>query len=238
MSSAVSSRAPSPSPSLMSIIYPGFKPPTGRDSLPCTPQLGGQRTIHSSPSSNLFQPIRTSNSSNSIGATEANTPQSTLVTVRAKKSPTPSPDVVELELDLNQTEEQVEGENDDIVTPPSSHSSPLHTTPPPQESSSHQRSRSNEIDYGLSSRSRGISAFRTPSDSITFRPLSVDSVPLPPAGSIPPTASGGPRVRLGSAGSTWLKDESISTFFGPSGTIEQFLHSDEPLLNVHTVTDC
>ncbi|XP_064402995.1 BTB/POZ domain-containing protein KCTD3-like isoform X2 [Halichondria panicea] len=236
MSSAVSSRAPSPSPSLMSIIYPGFKPPTGRDSLPCTPQLG-QRTLHTSHSSNLFQPIHTSNSSNSIGATEASTPQSTLVTVTAKKSPTPTPDVIE-QPDLNETEEQIEGEATDVVSPPSNHSSPVHTTPPPQESSSHQRSRSNEIDYGLSSRSRGISAFRSPSDSTTFRPLSVDSVALPPTGSIPPTAAGEQRVRLGSAGSTWLKDESISTFFGPSGTIEQFLHSDEPLLNVLNVTDC
>ena len=78
MSSAVSSRAPSPSPSLMSIMYPGFKP--GASAVQAgTPtallrSLGGM-------SNNLFQPIRrnsTTGSNLSLSAANSTAATSTL----------------------------------------------------------------------------------------------------------------------------------------------------------------
>ena len=275
MSSAVSSRAPSPSPSLMSIIYPGLKPVSGRDSHSgtplSTPQLG--RMLHTSPSANMFQPIHTSHSNNSLIAPEAVVPPSSLATVSTKKH---SPEVSEPD---HQQEKQEAGRKTSEVETTrtiSSHSSPVHNTPPTVESSTHQRSRSNEIEYILSSRS---SAFRSPSDASSFRPLSVDSTPFPkatPKDSISSTSTEGERSRLGStgersrlgstdersrlgsagershqestgdnwsqlgsAGSTWRKENDssiISEYFGLSEQIEQYLRSDEPLLP--RVTDC
>ena len=230
MSSAVSSRAPSPSPSLMSIIYPDIKPIVGRDSIPSTPQLG-QRTLHTSHSANLFQPIPSSNSSQSIGVTENSVPQSTLVTVAAKQ-PLDSPPIAVPEENVSESEEKVEA---GVVL--SSRSSPMHSPPAHQDLSVHQRSRSNEIDYVLSYDPK-VSAFNTLPDPTSFRPLSVNSTPLPPVTATPPVNTSTERVRLGSAGSAWLKDESISNFFGQSETIEQYLNSEEPLLKVNTVTDC
>ena len=199
MSSAVSSRAPSPSPSLMSIIYPGLKPVSGRDSHTgtplSTPQLG--RTLHTSPSTNMFQPIHTSHSNNSLSTAEAVAPQSSLATVSARR---PSPEVPEP--DQQQEKQEAGRETSEVSTARtiSNHSSPVHNTPPTVESSTHQRSRSNEIDYILSSRS---SAFRSPSDASSFRPLSVDSTPFPkatPKDSVSNTSTEGERSRLGSTG--------------------------------------
>lgn len=230
MSSAVSSRAPSPSPSLMSIIYPGIKPLSGRESLPATPLLG--RTLHSSPSANTFQPIHSSNTNNSFGAPETSgVQQSHLVTVAVKKSP--SRDVQQP--DYNPSEKQAEEETSGITNPLSNNSSsPVHTMLPTVEGSSHQRSRSNEIDYVLSSRPLAISAFRTPSDS--FRPLSAESTPLTlPTGPAMRTSSSEERIRPKSTACLKeLEADStiISEYFGTSEAIEQYLQSDKSLLKV------
>ncbi len=235
MSSTVSSRAPSPSPSLMSIIYPGLKPIPGIDSIPSTPQLG-HRTLHTSPSANLFQPIPTSSSSQSLGVTEnsAAPQQSTLVTVAARQPLNPQrTNKAPSQEDVCRSE--VEADVTVVDSALSSHSSPVHSPPTRQDASIHQRSRSNEIDYGLSSRPKASPAFSNFPDPAPFRPLSVDSAPLPVALITHPAATSEERVQLGSAGSTWLKDESISNFFGESENIEQYLKSEEPL---HIVTDC
>lgn len=62
VSSTVSSRAPSPSPSLMSIMYPGLKAGA------CAPQAGTPTALLRSlgpPANNLFQPIRRNSASGS-----------------------------------------------------------------------------------------------------------------------------------------------------------------------------
>ena len=75
VSSVVSSRAPSPSPSLMSIMYPGLKPLQSSACPPHhTPLMLGRSTCNTSQSSaydSLFQPIQTvsqSPSTNSISS--------------------------------------------------------------------------------------------------------------------------------------------------------------------------
>jgi hypothetical protein len=76
VSSVVSSRAPSPSPSLMSIMYPGLKPPTQAAS---TPTALLRNLGPPPPNNNVFQPIRRnsatgSNLSLSTAAVQVATP--------------------------------------------------------------------------------------------------------------------------------------------------------------------
>lgn len=81
VSSVVSSRAPSPSPSLMSIMYPGLKPPqpSAAASAHHTPSMLSRLAVSNSASQfgaydNLFQPIRVvsqSPSTNSISSSHA-----------------------------------------------------------------------------------------------------------------------------------------------------------------------
>ena len=81
VSSVVSSRAPSPSPSLMSIMYPGLKPPQPSTAASAhhTPSMLSRLTVSNSASQfsaydNLFQPIRVvsqSPSTNSISSSHA-----------------------------------------------------------------------------------------------------------------------------------------------------------------------
>lgn len=85
VSSVVSSRAPSPSPSLMSIMYPGLKPPQPSSATAAgpaghhTPSMPSRLTVSNSASQfsaydNLFQPIRVvsqSPSTNSISSSHA-----------------------------------------------------------------------------------------------------------------------------------------------------------------------
>lgn len=71
VSSTVSSRAPSPSPSLMSIMYPGFKP--GASAVQAGTPTALLRSL-GAPSNNLFQPIRrnsTTGSNLSLSAVNA-----------------------------------------------------------------------------------------------------------------------------------------------------------------------
>jgi len=219
MSSAVSSRAPSPSPSLMSIIYPGLRPASGRDSLQTTPlntPLLSGRTVYSPAT---FQPIPQSSSSQSISTSDTTATTSTLVTVTAKSTATQDPP------DPAPSTEQAVSKTTTSANP-----TPVHNTHP--DFSSHQRSRSNEIDYHTTA-SRPLSAFRTPSDSTTQRPSSVDTASL----NTDRGPSGGIRIRLGSADSKWLQETTniISDYFGSSERIEHYLTSDDPLLRV---TDC
>ena len=219
LSSAVSSRAPSPSPSLMSIIYPGLKPVSGRDSLQGTPLntplLGRPLYGVGKALGNLFQPIRVphSNSNTSITSSDPNgaigpanltsntttaasvskqTTRDETVPITNNQQPVGGSDV-----DTRSDKQRESGEEDQNSTAKSSASplvpteleeehgetvsqktTPVHQKEPLMETSTHQRSRSNEIDYmsadAFNSRSKVTSAFRTPSDS-GFRPLSVDS---------------------------------------------------------------
>lgn len=94
VSSVVSSRAPSPSPSLMSIMYPGLKPPQPSTvaSAHHTPSMPSRLTVSNSASQfsaydNLFQPIRVvsqSPSTNSISSSHAAATVNVNITHEAK----------------------------------------------------------------------------------------------------------------------------------------------------------
>lgn len=217
LSSAVSSRAPSPSPSLMSIIYPGLKPVNGHDSLQGTPLntplLGRPLYGVGGALGNTFQPIRVphSNSNASLSSSDpngiippvlgSNTPTSASVSKQVTKDKETVSDkqqtVGDIDVETRSDQPRESGDEDQNSTTESSipplvpsqlkekqrqvvsrESTPVHKKEQLIETSTHQRSRSNEIDYmsadAYSYRSKGTSAFRTPSDS-GFRPLSVDS---------------------------------------------------------------
>ena len=94
VSSVVSSRAPSPSPSLMSIMYPGLKPPQPSTAASAhhTPSMLSRLAVSNSASqfsayNNLFQPIRVvsqSPSTNSISSSHAAATVNANITHEAK----------------------------------------------------------------------------------------------------------------------------------------------------------
>ena len=206
-SSVVSSRTPSPSPSLMSIMYPGLRQPPGRHSLPGTPCSIG-RLIGSGGGANalgnLFQPIRSSQSSNSLNSSSAVNPVSlqpplTVFSVEEEEEVVPSTQVQGEEEGMEH-EEQRAGDKKELS--PSELDSQEEATAPVNEvasvsedapalkastnssSSIHQRSRSNEIDYtsvgstsrgGLSKRPKSVSAFQSPPGTVRGLPPSADS---------------------------------------------------------------
>lgn len=214
MSSAISSRAPSPSPSLMSILYPGLKPVSGLESLSSTPlntpKLGRHLSGLDIAGSNLFQPIRMphSNSNSSMNVADqgdavdhlvvAVPTLSSLATGDTPTHDTPTQHAPPRAEPHTEGDSIVQREENSVinvlaVSATASHSlqdcleteqrkvlsrehTPVSQKEPLVENSTHQRSRSNEMDYMsvYTSRYKPVSAFRTTSDS-TFRPLSVDS---------------------------------------------------------------
>ncbi|CAI8028013.1 BTB/POZ domain-containing protein KCTD3 [Geodia barretti] len=102
VSSVVSSRAPSPSPSLMSIMYPGLKPPTQAASTP-TALL---RNLGPLPPNNLFQPIRRNS------ATGSNLSLSTAAVQVA------TPPVLNLHEDRSENGDRAGGEDDGVLRQP------------------------------------------------------------------------------------------------------------------------
>ena len=203
VSSAVSSRAPSPSPSLMSIMFPGMKP------APSSVQAGTPTAIIrnlSGLSTNLFQPIRrnsTSGSNLSLSATANPTLQaSTSFSLQVPggraggdRSGVERADIAcqTDPMGVENTEQHKETERSSLgsgvpVARSSSDGAELGLSkirrPKAQWSASlvHQRSRSNEIDYSSS----GVSGSRPNSTTFqsvpgscgnvrAFRPVSVGS---------------------------------------------------------------
>lgn len=188
VSSAVSSRAPSPSPSLMSIVFPGLRLNGGRASHPGTPintpSIGRSTNNASATSSiaaNVFQPIHVSNSSLSVGSSIAQSP-SVVVQVPEDEhvvEPSSEDTTFQVHLEWNQ-----ETDNSESIVGGGEGS---HSLPRPQKKGPahhqdgdtlHQRSRSNEIDYSaIGPSSRGSSsAFKSPpGNARKFRPVSVES---------------------------------------------------------------
>ena len=189
VSSAVSSRAPSPSPSLMSIVFPGFRPNGGRMSHPGTPintpsigRSANNGSTISSIAANVFQPIHVSNSSLSVGSSIAQNPSVVVqVPEDAHVVETSSEDTsFQMHLDWNKetgnSEPSVGGSEGSHSLPRPQKKSPAHH----QDGGDtiHQRSRSNEIDYSaIGPSSRGSSsAFKSPpGNARKFRPVSVES---------------------------------------------------------------
>ena len=205
-SSVVSSRTPSPSPSLMSIMYPGLRQPPGRHSLPGTPCSIG-RLIGSGGGANalgnLFQPIRSSQSSNSLNSSSAVNPVSlqpplTVFSVEEEEEVVPSTQVPQGEEGMEHQEQRAGDKNEQSPSELDSQEeataavneaasvsedAPALKASTNSSSSIHQRSRSNEIDYtsvgstsrGLSKRPKSVSAFQSPPGTVRGLPPSADS---------------------------------------------------------------
>ena len=182
-SSRVSTRAPSPSPSLMSIVFPGLKAHNSHPGTPInTPAIGR------SSSTNLFQPIHSSTSNPSLNSVSNVLIQSPLLAVPIPENATcrlgpilpkihcqDASSQTDLESQQTDSEAQVAGSSSRQQSPEQDEEeSPLCA----KSGNIHQRSRSNEIDYsssGLASRV-GLTAFRSPPGSVkAFRPVSIDS---------------------------------------------------------------
>lgn len=189
VSSTFSSRAPSPSPSLMSIMYPSIRPPVagGRGSITASPlstpllSVGRPRTQAESGShrlSNLFRPISLSRSgsSTSLGEGVASKESVEVATSRGEvleERTTPLVQEEEAE-EAGLSAERQEGE---------ANPGEVLRCRVDAEGSVHQRSRSNEMDY-VSLRTDGerrrpkLYSFRSPPGSMqTFQPLGT-SCPL------------------------------------------------------------
>ena len=192
VSSAVSSRAPSPSPSLMSIMFPGMKQQAATP-IPIKHSIGGLST-------NLFQPIRrnsTTSSNLSISAAANATLQpSTSFTVQTpqgrvdgegkgvgdkwrevEQADMEHSDVgvqTSLNVGKDTTEENIPETKSSAasvgfpVTRSSSDGSELKVKKPKARWNAtlvHQRSRSNEIDYSLSENRPNSASIQTSPDS-------------------------------------------------------------------------
>lgn len=194
VSSTFSSRAPSPSPSLMSIMYPGLKvlgnKSTKTSSPLTTPVLNVGKLKQPSSLSNLFQPITGvshSNSSTSFNEVVGNKDGSSGGSARNgdggdlhDENPLATP-VVATKHETKSTSVQREEEQKDAITNSKIEQckgSPEVTKMEPSKKDSgksdldgtiHQRSRSNEMDY-FSLRSENdsskVSAFRSPPGSM------------------------------------------------------------------------
>ena len=216
MSSAVSSRAPSPSPSLMSIMFPGFRPSGRRVShsgtpinTPCLGRSTNNGGVTSSVTANVFQPIHVSNSNHSIGSSTVQNPSVVVEDLEdGEANETPSqdtschtqPDCIR---ETNNSGPPVRGAGDS------------HSLPRPQKKKSsvhheggdvtHQRSRSNEIDYSVfepssstSTLRSGSSAFKSPpGNARKFRPVSVDSAHSSVYGGVSDSSAFGSRSTSG-----------------------------------------
>lgn len=175
LSSALSSRAPSPSPSLMSIMYPAVRPPGGRGSIPAsplsTPLLNADRwKSHVATSGNgsgnivtpmhtqqqqqqhLFQPIGMSQSNSSTSFNEAVASKDNGASVTENNASVPP----------EAAKEKSDSVFEVVDAPSMQKTSALGKAGHKQKSTSahieeevalqaelsiHQRSRSNEIDY-------------------------------------------------------------------------------------------
>ncbi len=214
VSSNVSSRAPSPSPSLRSIVFPGLRhtvsshPGTPTN----TPSIG--RTAV-----NLFQPIHTSASSASLSALTAPSPLlAAPVPDGQPRRLTVSPAIPEVQVAVQDASSQTD-ENSGVVAAlslvreptltletddttermqspdpvpcqmqgtitegdrPHSVGSKAPDQPSAGVENMHHRTRSNEIDYSMSSTRNGvgpsITAFRSPPGTVRgFRPVTIDT---------------------------------------------------------------
>ena len=197
VSSAVSSRAPSPSPSLMSIMFPGMKQ---HGSQPGTP-VNGTPLLASRGGSNVFQPIVFHRSVSTADSSQSLYNSATAVTSPAVVLHTAED--TERQAHIQDTGSQVEEvgkgssatSSDAVVETPTAEGADAtegaevkdkagssESLQDLQSESLHQRSRSNEIDYGTSGLVKNSStAFRSPPGSMSkasrtgFRPVSVDS---------------------------------------------------------------
>ena len=236
VSSTVSSRAPSPSPSLMSIMFPGMKPVSS------AMQAGTPTALLWSlgtPAANLFQPIRRNSASGSnlslsavasSSTLQANTPH--IPEERLGYSGATSADVG-CQTDEVLLDNQKENENKSCELRPDADRSSkdaingdsMSSAVPSQQiqrpkaqrkaSLAHQRSRSVEMDYSSASVDAGKSTFQSPPGSYSnmkaFRPVSAGSkiAPSPfPSHTLPSTTSA--TSRLGMSGSSKLPSPSAS----------------------------
>ena len=241
MSSAVSSRAPSPSPSLMSIMFPGFRPSGRRVShsgTPInTPSIGRNNNnggVTPSVTANVFQPIHASNSNHSIGSSTVQNP-SVVVEDRGDEEAEETSSqgtscCVQSDCfsETNNSGPTARGAGD-------SHSLPR---PPKKKSSvhheggdiTHQRSRSNEIDYSVfeassstSTLRSGSSAFKSPpGNARKFRPVSVDSAHSSIYGGLSDSSAFGSRSTSG------VTNSSESTVTPKNSRPPSRVSSDEP----------
>ena len=199
VSSTFSSRAPSPSPSLMSIMYPSIKLPGGRG-VPASPlstpvlNVGRASKMHATAAGgdNLFQPICMSHSNSSTsfgdgavskesekvlvapGSPGSMDKEPVLVTQvpTADVSPGVNAAVLRFKTGKKEDEEEV-GNGGDRMSDSNVISNRCKFD---IDGNAHQRSRSNEMDYG-SLRSDGrrrprLHSFRSPSGSVqAIKPL-------------------------------------------------------------------
>ncbi len=194
-SSAISSRAPSPSPSLMSILYPGLKQQGGRSSIPASPLAtpvlppsngGGvngsvssrSRTALSASASthtltNSFQPISSSLSESRREVCGELTEQPVAEEMPVDSAQLPSVKAAHktkekdvVKPKLTKSKQKNFHFNENTVSTPSR---------PELEGTLHLRSKSNEMEYvsSMGSAENLKSAFRSPPSSAqAFRPLS------------------------------------------------------------------
>ena len=201
VSSTFSSRAPSPSPSLMSIMYPGIKPPNGRGSIPASPlstpslcvgrsKIPANVTGHTL--GNVFQPIEVPHSNSTSSFSD---------TIVSKENPNggscgddggsggdSSGDKRETEItknelgSLDEDREKMDSIQKETTTKRKYKSASTDLEEEEKnadlDGSVHQRSRSNEIDYfslRYDSELSKVSAFRSPPGSVhIFRPQTTD----------------------------------------------------------------
>ena len=214
VSSAVSSRAPSPSPSLMNIMYPGLKPGA------CGVQAGTPTALLRSlgaPSGNLFQPIRSNSISNlSLSAVNAgglqlaaplalNIPEdrvvgchrvnTTYADVGCQTEPCGNVEEVERNSSIRCV---VAGRTTSTASGSTSSGLGLDEDITTQSlftnmGLAHQRSRSNEIDYS-SARIPATTTTGSPGSYVNlraFRPVSADSFPTAMPGGKDPGSKNG-----------------------------------------------
>lgn len=196
VSSTFSSRAPSPSPSLMSIMYPSVRLPGGRVSKPVSPlstpvlNVGRSRmpTDGAVSGDNLFQPICMSHSNSSISFGEGAVSKASETVFVTPSSPgrLDKDEVPDSQASTTGVEavlqEQKETETDEENCKDRSSED---TNRCKFDGNSHQRSRSNEMDYvSLQSDSRRrprLHSFRSPSGSMQTFKASCGDVVSPPA---------------------------------------------------------
>ncbi len=210
LSSALSSRAPSPSPSLMSIMYPAIRPPGGRGSIPAsplsTPLLSAERwrSTHSAAAqhhpAHLFQPIGMSQFSSSASLDETVAARESGVSLVAEDGGVSHPTgqksaLVEEELRadvVHSTRKPLQHNTESMLgmlgrEEHKQKSTSAHIEEENikvhQEVSVHQRSRSNEIDY-FSLRSPDTAGQKFSASAFKSPPSLMQPVrPLPSTGS-------------------------------------------------------
>lgn len=231
VSSTFSSRAPSPSPSLMSIMYPGVRPPSGKNSIPASPL--STPLLRSKPpppplqpplQTNLFQPIGSishSDSNVSIGEATVHKESKDFAVNAEPSSPAPADGKTAAVLKKDPKlglvlKKQGTDEGDKVgerKPPALSREKKLNRVD--SEGTIHQRSRSNEIDYvslrSDSLKSSHLSAFRSPpaSSTQTFSALGYSSAQTPRA-MVSPVSVGTDRQSCSSVVSDATAGEELS----------------------------